>query len=255
MHLRFCSSLVALLAAGCIRLQASILGQNDLEIDFTNAGEAGEKASWSPVDAVAISAAGLGWDGEAAASRDGWIQTKPLAVGLSWRPAASVNLRVEVTPAPKPITLANGQTTTPWAGEAFARYSPDGVHWSTWQALVRDSKKTEVRAFSGEITVPQRERREYGEFLAEYSKLDVPWRSDEEAATAWILKRSPDFFGRCLPFIGYVELLVEFPFQGSQRITKLQASASYGMSGMHYPPKDEKVFNERQNSPWRFKPQ
>ena len=102
--MRFCFSLLALLAAGCIRLHASIIGQNELEIDFTSTKEAPEKASWSPVDAVAITAAGLGWDGEAAASRDGWIQTKPMAVGLSWRPAASVNLRVAITPAPKPIT-------------------------------------------------------------------------------------------------------------------------------------------------------
>jgi len=160
----------------------------------------------------------------------------------------------EITPEAKPVTLGNGQKTVPWAGEAFARYSPDGLHWSNWQVMVCDRKRTDARAFSGEITVPQRERREYGEFLSEYAKLDVPWRSDEEAAVGWILKRAPDFFGRSLPFIGYVELLFEFPFQGGQRLTKLQASAAYGMSGVHYPPKDESVFNGRQ-TPWRFKAQ
>ena len=101
--------------------------------------------------------------------------------------------------------------------------------------------------------LPQRERRQYGEYLAEYSKLDVPWKSDEEAAVAWILKRTPDFFDRSLPFIGYVEFLFEFPFQGGQRLTRLQATAACGMSGLHYPPKDENAFKDRQNLPWRFK--
>ena len=256
MNKRSCGAFLAsFVIAGIAQLHASIDGQNELTIDFTDAKDVAEKAAWSPADMVGVTAAGLGWDGEAVASRDGWIQTKPMAVGLSWRPASSIHLRVEITPEAKPITLGNGQKTMPWAGEAFARYSPDGLHWSNWQVLVCDRKRTDARAFSGEITVPQRERREYGEFLSEYAKLDVPWKSDEEAAVGWILKRSPDFFGRALPFIGYVELLFEFPFQGGQRLTKLQASAAYGMSGVHYPPKDESVFNDRQGSPWRFKAQ
>lgn len=254
MNKRSCVTFLAsFILASVAQLHASIDGQNELTIDFTDAKDVVEKATWSPADMVGVTAAGLGWDGEAVASRDGWIQTKPLAVGLSWRPASSVHLRVEITPEAKPVTLGNGQKTTPWAGEAFVRHSPDGVHWSNWQVLVCDRKRTDARAFSGEITIPQRERREYGEFLSEYAKLDVPWKSDEEAAVGWILKRSPDFFGRALPFIGYVQMLFEFPFQGGQRLTRLQASAAFGMSGVHYPPKDESVFNERQGLPWRFK--
>ena len=30
--------------------------------------------------------------------------------------------------------------------------------------------------------------------VSEYSSLDVPWKSDEEAAVKWILEREPDFF-------------------------------------------------------------
>src|SRR4051812_47205274 len=113
MNKQFCCTLLASIAmAGVIQLHASIDGQNELMIDFTDAKDVTEKATWSPADMVGVTAAGLGWDGEAAASRDGWIQTKPLAVGLSWRPASSVHLRVEITPEAKPVALRNGQKTT-----------------------------------------------------------------------------------------------------------------------------------------------
>ncbi len=247
--------LTVIIAIGTVPLQGAIEDFKELTIDLTNEKEAGEKSTWFPADMVTVTAGGLGWDGETAASRDGWIQTKPMAVGLSWRAPSSVSLRVEISPAPVTFTMSNGQKATPWAGQAFARYSPDAMHWSSWQALARDPQKPEVRAFAGQLSVPQRERREYGDFLAEYSKLDVPWKSDEEAAVAWILKRSPDFFARSLPFIGYVEFLFEFPFQGGQRLKRLQGVAMCGMSGLHFPPKDESVFNERENLPWRFKAQ
>ncbi len=261
MNTRFCSpllaSFVSLVIAGAAQLHASIDGQNELTIDFTDAKDVtGESCTRSPADMVTITAAGLGWDGEANASRDGWIQTKPLAV---WAPPGAPLRRNSFARGdharmPMPVTLGQWRRRRfRGLGEAFARYSPDGLHWSNWQVLVCDRKRTDARAFSGEITVPQRERREYGEFLSEYAKLDVPWKSDEEAAVGWILKRSPDFFGRSLPFVGYVQLLFEFPFQGGQRLMKLRASAAYGMSGVHYPPKDESVFNDRQGSPWRFK--
>src|SRR4051812_43576323 len=121
-----CAFVASFVLAGVAQLHASVEGQNELTIDFTDAKDVAEKAAWSPADTVGVAAGGLGWEGEAAASRDGWIQTKAMAVGLSWRPASSVHLRVEITPTPKPITLGNGQKTTPWVGEAFARYSPDG---------------------------------------------------------------------------------------------------------------------------------
>lgn len=253
MNIRSCSTLLVAFVVGCLRLNASILDSKELTIDFTKENDVVEKAVWFPAEMVKVTAKGLGWDGEVNASREGWIHTKPMAVGLSWRAASAVSLRVEIAPAPVQYTMSNGQKATPWAGEAFARYSPDGVHWSSWQVLARDEKKLEVRAFSGQLAVPQLERRRYGEYLSEYSKLDVPWKSDEEAAVAWILKQTPDFFTRSLPFIGYVEFLYEFPFQGGQRLTNFQATAVCGMSGLHYAPKDEAAFKDRENLPWRFK--
>ena len=63
-----------------------------------------------------------------------------------------------------------------------------------------------------DVGIPERELRQYQGYLEQYSKLDVPWTSDEEAAVRWILKQQPDFFERSLPFIGYIEFLFDAPF-------------------------------------------
>jgi hypothetical protein len=247
---------MVLLLVGCIagvQSQASMAFWTRLTIDFTDAKDAEAKASWFEPDKLTLTASGLGLDGDAASSRDGWIQTKPFAVGLSWRPTAAVQMHVQILPPVKLITLTNGQTTTAWVGQVFARYSPDCKHWSSWQALSRDDKKPETRVFTGELWVPNRERETYCALLSEYAKLDVPWKSDEEAAVTWILQRTPDFFEHSLPFIGYVEFLFEAPFYGGQHIQRLEADLSYGMGGLHQPPKDQNMYREREQIPWRFR--
>ena len=230
----------------------SILDSKQLSVDFTSPTNAAAGATWSDPDMLTVSKAGLGWDGEPAEIRDGWIQTKPLAVGLSWRPPVSVSVRIEIQPAPATIRLANGQESTPWQGNAFVRYSPDRRHWSTWQALETEPATKPGRCYKGVVAVPARQRAPYAALLGEYSKLDVPWKSDEEAAVKWILGNAPDFFEKQLPFIGYLEFLFEAPFYGGQRITSLQANVSYGMSGLHSAPKDKSAYAGRDNTPWRF---
>ena len=115
--------------------QASILDIKQLQIDFTNASDARSKATWFKPGKVTVSKDGLGWDGEAVASRDGWIQTKPLAVGMSWRLPTGVSARVSIHPLPAEVVLSNGQKTTPYGGDVYVRYSPDLEHWSSWQVL------------------------------------------------------------------------------------------------------------------------
>ena len=66
--------------------RAAIEGGNRLSVDFSNPDEATNKAVWSTPDKLTVSKEGLGWDGEAYALRESWIQTKPSAIGLSWRP-------------------------------------------------------------------------------------------------------------------------------------------------------------------------
>lgn len=238
---------------------ASILDFKSLAIDFTNASDAKAKASWSEPDKLTVGTNGLGWDGEAASSRDGWIQTIPLALGLSWRPPYAVSVRVSVHPKPTEFVLNSGQKSTPYAGDVYVRYSPDLLHWSTWQVLQTSEpqsnaeKQNPGRHFSGTLRVPYSEREEYGKLISEYARLDVSWKSDEDAAARWILEKEPDFFAKQLPFIGYVQFLYEAGFYGGQRITSFKADVSYGMGGMHSAPKDKNAYKDRDSRPWSFK--
>jgi hypothetical protein len=177
--------------------QAVIFDFKQIHIVFTNAADAQTNATWSEPDKITVSKEGLGWDGDVAASRDGWIQTKPVALGLSWRPTYAISVRAQIQPPPHDFTLSNGQKSTGDPGDMYVRYSPDLKHWSSWEALQRaepqsmEEKKTPARYYSGTIRVPYRDRSEYGQSISQYSHMDVPWKSDEEAAVKWILNRDP----------------------------------------------------------------
>jgi hypothetical protein len=203
-----------------ISAQSQILSGNELVVDFTNSSVAITNASWS--DNFSISTNGLGWDGKANENRDVWIQSIPVAMGNSWRPPRSVSITIEVNPQ------------FPTNGHFFVRYSPDQKHWSSWQAL-------EQRR--GVIEVPQNERLEYDKLVQDYSGMDVPWKSDEEAAQKWILQQQPDFLDKHLPFVGYIQFRIEGSIPGGQRINKIRMHDSWGVSGLSSVPKNFKFDN------------
>ena len=151
---------------------ASIAVIKPFAIDFTNAKDAAAKADWSEPKKLTVSANGLGRDGEPASSRDGWIQTKPLAVGLSWRAPSAISVRVTLRPSPAEFGLNNGQKSTPYGGDVYVRYSADLQHWSSWQVLQHAKPQTPYekrnpgRRFQGPVGIPRRERREYGRLLS-----------------------------------------------------------------------------------------
>jgi hypothetical protein len=229
-----------------------------IQIDFTNAADAEKKATWAYPDKLTITDAGLGWDGEPLASYDGWIQTKPRALGFSWRTTFVISVGVAIHPPAEDIVLKDGTKISSGRGDVYVRYSPDLKHWSTWQVLQHanaqspDEKKDPGWYYAGVIRVPYRERDEYIALLREYWELDVPWKSDEEAAVRWILQKDPDFFARHLPFLGYIEFLYEGSFRGGQRIKSLKADVTWSVSGINTPPKDEEEYKKR-DVPWRFK--
>lgn len=231
-----------------------------LRIDFTNKKDAQKKAFWSPSDKMDITKQGLGRDGDPIFSIDGWIQTMPMALGLSWRAPYNISVRVTIPPPPIEIVLDNGQRGIPYVGDVYVRYSPDLKHWSSWKvlehtgSLYREDKKEPGRHYTATIRVPYRERSTYTKLLSDYAKLDVTWKSDEEAAVHWILSRQPEFFSINIPFIGYVEFLFEGSIREGQRIKFLKADVSYlAMDGSHIPPKDTNAYKDRDSSPWRFK--
>ncbi len=115
-----------------------------------------------------------------------------------------------------------------------------------------ESVENAKQRFEGAISVPQKEQEEYGAKLREYSRLDVPWGSDEEAAVKWIVAGDPGFFARHLPFMGYLQFLYEQSLAGDERIERLEIQVWYGAGGLHMSPKVEPKWEER-NGPWRFK--
>jgi len=121
-------------------IYASILGSEELKINFTDKDDAKRKATWSEPDYINITQNGLGWDGEQNASRDSWIETVPLAVGLSWRPTQSANITVEIEPEVKSITLPNGQTYTPSIGSMLPVISAAASLARKQTALATSSK-------------------------------------------------------------------------------------------------------------------
>ncbi len=247
----------ALILGSTLTCFAPIFDLKRVDIDFTNPADAAQKATWSGKDHLTVSKEGLGVDGGATSLGSGWVQTKPLALGLSWRPAYGFGVRVTIQPPPLEVSL-HGQKWTPSPAEVFIRYSPDNLHWSSWQALApaetrtEAEKKTPALYYGGIVSVPNRERMEYEKLVSDYSELDVPWKSDEEAAVRWILGRDPAFFSTNLPFAGYVEFLMEAAFQGGQRIKVFKAEIAYGLGGMSTPPRDPDAARDRDVTPWRF---
>jgi hypothetical protein len=81
--------------------------------------------------------------------------------------------------------------------------------------------------------------------------MDVPWRSDEEAAVRWILQKQPDFFEKNLPFVGYVQFRMEGSMPGSQRIKKIRMQLDWMVGGLHALPKNPDDEKNRDGA-WRF---
>ena len=172
--LRLSTAVILVLATFQIS-QGTITDFKQLQIDFSNAADAKAKATWSPVEHLNIGPDGLGWDGDAATLRDGRIRTRPLALGMTWRAPYVASVRLALRPEPTPIKLNSGQTSVPFPGTAYVRYSPDLKHWSTWQVLARTEaslpheKDQPGRYFLAPIQVPQLIREQYDNLLTDYS--------------------------------------------------------------------------------------
>lgn len=225
-------------------------------LDLTKPNELAKKATWWwEATNVGFASEGLTLDAPEKHSADVWIQTvEPIAVGWSWRPVQAVTIRAQVDPPGKFIFREN-QITFPY-GELYARYSADALHWSDWQYLRFErpkDKNSPKQVYSGALKVPRRQRHRYQDLLREYWKLDVPWKSDEEAAVKWILKNEANFFEKPAPFIGYVQFLYETSLKGGHFIKTLTFDISYAAGGMHAVPKDKSVYKDRFGLAWRFK--
>jgi hypothetical protein len=152
------------------------------------------------------------------------------------------------------VALPNGETLAPSLGRAYVRYGPDTQHWSSWQALTRlEPASGELNdRFKGTVAVLEKDQEPYSVLVGEYSRRDVPWPSDEDAAVRWIVARDPEFFSRNIPFMGYVQVLLETTLHGGQRIARLTTHASWGVSGLRTLPRDGRS-SDGSGGPWRYR--
>jgi hypothetical protein len=238
---------ISALAALVLCSSGPALGEIDsntrFTLDLTNAKEAAQKATWSTPDLITVTAEGLGWGKPRdRGSRDVWLQTKPIGIGLSWRPTSIASIKATV-----------GHPGI--SGLLYARYSADGKHWTSWQHLAQSAPGAAHAAppsFEGTLRVPYRDQARYQELRLEYARRqDVPWPSDEEALVKDLVKRDPKFFEKSTPFIGYVQLLYETQLRGGQRIKSLTVDVGWWLGGKHIPPKNDKARQGR-DVPWRF---
>lgn len=215
---------------------APIIDIDFLTVDFTNDKDARAKAEWSIPDGGNINDHGCGCDKRDCG--DWWIETKPMAIGLYWRPTASARITVKI--------MGEGKTEGPPQLTVYARYSSDFKHWSSWQMLSGDEKQTAPWLFKGDMSVPNRERQKYENYLKTYQDGDNYNSAGEEALAQWILHREPKFFEQNMPIVGYIEFLFEGPTTGPWRIKRFEAEVVWGISGFGSPNNDLKTR-------WRFR--
>jgi hypothetical protein len=235
---------------------ATIEGSHNQVIDFTQPEEAGKLATWADPKSLGCTEDGFGWSGDPSSSRDGWIETEPLAIGTSWRPTQSASVRVKLqTNYPAIEQVGGGKVFhTP---SIYVRYSADRVHWSDWQPtdLNGDPRAPGQVLYTARVGVSRRTSQGYHEKLLEWSRRDdVAWGSDEDEFCRWLVKQDPDHFAKERPFVGYVQFLLETSFKGGQRLMHFEAAVDWGVGGVHQLPRDPAAY-ERQISEdgWNFR--
>lgn len=232
---------------------ASIGMLSSFTVDFTSENKEAPRATWS--EDLVQAPTGLKLKNPATRSDDSWIVTEPEGMGPSWRTLRGVGFRLVVEGVPTPQMSADGTSlSVPNSGQAFVRFGPDCKHWSSWQAMTVENKVHQEKGalFTGSVGVTTTDGAAYWKLLSEYGSLDVPWKSDEEAAVKWILEKDPKFFEKHLPFVGWVQFRYEPPTSGEVSVEKIHVFYSWGVSGLHVPPRDPEV-NKNRDGPWRFK--
>lgn len=243
-------------------LMAAVHSVNQFEIDLTDSESTHEKATWSEPDKIRVTSAGLGWEGAANSSRDFWLQTRPIAIGLSYRPPSSASVMVTISPEARSFKLPNGQSSHERVGAVYVRHSPDKKHWSDWQhvdfsrkshaqSVKRQQKGVSpfLRSYQTSIRIPQKVREQYSKRLTQFMRSDAEWKNDEEALVKELIAEDPDYFAKQQPFIGYIQFLYETSLHGGLRLERFTVDVGWVVSGMmlpsSQPTKDREV-------PWRY---
>ena len=236
---------------------AEIIGNHQQVIDFTQPELAAKLATWSDPEHLGCTTDGFGWDGDKRASRDGWIETAPLAIGTGWRPTVNAGIRIKVQTNYPAIVSTGPHSMVFYTPSIYVRYSADRVHWSDWQPtdLDEDPRAPGTVLYTTRVGVARRTSQAYHAKLEEWSRRDdIAWGSDEDEFCRWLVKQDPDYFAKARPFVGYVQCLLETSFKGSQRLTRFEADVQWSVGGIHQFAKDPAAEKRQQSqNGWNFR--
>jgi hypothetical protein len=164
-----------------------------------------------------------------------WLQTGKVPAGLAWRPptAAEVTLSIHV----------KDTKDLPPSLVAYVRYGCDGIHWSTWAVMSETKARAgAVQSYRASLRVPSVAKERYHALHSKWEQTEPDWSSDEDALCRWIARERPQFFEKELPLIGYLQFRLE-DSSGARAvtITKLAATVSWGVGGLHNVPRKGKA--------------
>ena len=129
-----------------------------------------------------------------------WIQSQPIAAGLSWRSSTSSQIHVDAT-IPE---FDSGYL------RAYFRYSSDRVHWSSWYNLRETpSSPQTARDYEAYVSLPEAAYEKYSELKREWWGTNPDWSSDEHEFCVWLATHHSEYFAEEVPFIGYVQVRLE----------------------------------------------
>jgi len=216
-----------------------------VEVDLTKPADA-KKVAW-PKDKLALSERGLGRSpSDRNASVSAWVESRPIPVGYSWQPMRFVRTDSEIQ---MHSTDQAHQGHYPFEMALYARYSPDRKHWSDWQVLAKKKGKDRLE-YVGYLSIPNKQRQRYLEYLKQFSQMKVAWPKDQEAAVKWMVGKEPDFLEKEMPFIGYVQFHFQFSFRPEQYVSRMSFTVYFGRSGGG---QDVDGFEERDEIRWRYR--
>ena len=221
-----------------ITIQAQIFFQNRLEIQFAP-NQTPAEATWSP--SLSLNDNGLfSAKRPPNTSTEVWVQSQPIAAGISWRPPTFERIKIEVGADAEAFTYL----------KTFVRYSCDRVHWSTWYNLRPLKTEAQVAtSYEGDLSLPRTAYAEYYAKMAEWWKTNPEWTSDEHELCVWIARQDPEFFARQFPFIGYIQVRLEGETRGLQ-LKSLTIHIDAAVSGLSSPRNNGTIKSTEE--PWSF---
>jgi hypothetical protein len=206
------------------RGRAQIISGNYTQIEFVPT-KVPDGVSWSP--SVSLTESGLASkELPENVSAEVWVQSQPIAVGMSWRPPTAVGLKVSVESGVKDFDYLR----------AYFRYSSDRVHWSTWYKLTPSTAQDGSMAsvYEGSLSIPKIARKAYQDKMQEWRKTNPVWSSDEHELCIWIARNDPSFFSQEFPLIGYIQVRIEGETNGMQ-LKALSIDMNWGVGGLQSP--------------------